>query len=131
MNLKILSNIVLIVGVAAIPSLGGEPLEMVSQCVRPLKPLKFADNREVERYNFETQHYKMCIDTFIARHKENIQNSTDAINNTVKEWNSFVSASNANKEPSPAIQGKTGVSEGGSHTVGHSDPTRFTTGFSF
>jgi hypothetical protein len=124
-------KMILIYAIATLTALNADPLETSPGCIRPIKPVKFTNNNQVEQFNAESQRYKTCIDTFIAQHKENIQRSTDAINNTIKEWNSFVTTTNTKKDSPFPIQGKTGISEGGSHNVGYRDPTQFTTGFSF
>lgn len=68
------------------------------------------------------KNYKACIDDFIREHQEARDLHNNVVNKAVKEWNSFVSEDMPSKRDD-SISVKTGVSQGGSHTVGNQDPT--------
>ena len=90
-------------------------------CARPLKPTSMDSNREIRKYNTDSRNYKACIDDFIRTHKEDRKKETQAINYAIDEWNSYVNGTPKKKDKS--VTANTGVSQGGKHTVDHSDPT--------
>lgn len=103
---------------------GSEPYN----CVRPMKPLKFTSNQEVDAFNRDVQNYKQCIDTFISRHKDNIEKSTEAINAAVADWNRFVSMNNSQQEVRPS---PTKNQNGFREDTSRNGPNGVSTGFSF
>ena len=92
-------------------------------CARLLKPTSMDSNREIRKYNTDSRNYKACIDDFIRTHKDARAKHTASINDAIAEWNSYVNKTPKKKDKS--ITANTGVSQGGSHTVYHSDPTMF------
>jgi len=97
-------------------------------CARPIKPAKFVENRDVERYNKDVQNYRGCMDEFVAKNKEIVDAHTTAIKEAINDWNGFVAGTKKKqKEDRKFVGEKTGVS----HTVGQSDPYKLTTGFKF
>jgi len=91
-------------------------------CAKPLKPSSLDSNRAINKYSTDSRNYKACIDDFIREHKEQREKHTAAINSAIGEWNSYVNGGKP-KNQDNSITAKTGVSQGGSHTVDHSDPT--------
>lgn len=103
-----------------------------ADCVRPIKPLKFTSNKEVDNFNNDVQTYQSCINTFISKHKDNIDRSTKAINKAIAEWNTFVNINNAKKDANTySITGQTGANGGTKNNAGYSDPTTFSTNIKF
>jgi len=95
------------------------------QCARPLKPVSLDSNAAIRKYNTDSRNYKACFDDFMRYHKEQRAKHTKAMNEAIDEWNSYVRGDNPKKRDK-SVSGITGVtSEGGHHTVDHSDPTMF------
>lgn len=95
------------------------------KCSKPIKLVSFKDSRQVEKYNEKVQYYSTCIKDFVNKYKNNRKYS-ESVNNAIKEWNSFAKSTQKEKSDNVTFSGSTGVKNGGSHTVGHSDPTRIT-----
>lgn len=100
-------------------------------CARPMTTHKPTTNYEIKQYNEKSRYYKNCIDDFIQEHKEIRDRHNDAIQNAIKQWNNYVNNVNPKKDEGQKFHGKTGVSQGNSHTVGYSDPTQIFTNVKF
>ena len=59
-------------------------------CSRPSKPFSLDSQFEVDVYNSSIRSYKMCIEDFIDKQKEAIDQHRRAMKNAVEEWNDFV-----------------------------------------
>ncbi|RLA74429.1 MAG: hypothetical protein DRG78_21330 [Epsilonproteobacteria bacterium] len=111
-------------------ALSASEIQYKHQCARPIKPVSVTSNIEVEKYNNDMQNYQTCMMAFIEKHKVLRKKHTDALNEAIADWNSFASGSKK-KDKSRKFTGSQGVPQGGSHTVGHSDPYKISTGLKF
>lgn len=105
--------------------------DLKPQCARPLKPVEFTSNSEIDQYNNSVQAYQDCLFAFVDKHKEKMNQHSDAVNLAIEEWNGFVNGDKPKAKEGNGIYGQTGPSENGSHTVGESDPTKFYKDFKF
>jgi len=116
--------------IITITTLNADTKEFSHDCSRPLKSGKLTEQREVNSYNSNMKAYRECMFSFIDKHKVEAKKHRDAINNTINEWNNFANNSKK-KDEGRKYTGSNSVSQGGHHTVGHSDPYKISTGFKF
>lgn len=112
--------------------------ELPTECIEPVVPMKFKNQNEYNSFNTAAEIYLSCIKKFADEQKAIASKHIDSSKHAYDQYNSFVNKTNASpaftKSTSPkasSIQGSTGVPFGGSHNVGHSDPTKMMMNFGF
>ena len=107
-----------------------DTLHVSTDCAKPIKPLSFSSNYEVNKYNASADQYRVCVYAFIDKHRELAKKENDIANSGIKEWNDFVQKSNNQKKEkdngwssSPAATTN--------HTVNHSDGNMIFKNFKF
>lgn len=112
--------------------------DIPSNCIEPVVPLKFKNHNEYNSFNSAAQMYLSCLKEFGNQQKDIAKIHIDSARRAYDKLNAFVDKTNsssafANSTPAKAsnVQGSTGVPVGGSHNVGHSDPTKVLMNFSF
>lgn len=114
-------------------------LEPKNNCMMPSIPIKMRNNSDIRAFNTAGDIYKSCIDKFIQDHRENVNNSMQSMRDAGADWSKFVKL--VNNSPSyqqhvapvtnSPVQLQTAPPVGGSHNVGHSDPTKAVMNFGF
>jgi hypothetical protein len=59
-------------------------------CHKPIKPISFTSQWELDNFRWEVDRYKRCIEDFVEEQKEAIENHRNGLNEAVEEWNRFV-----------------------------------------
>jgi hypothetical protein len=59
-------------------------------CRKPYKPFEFSDRYEYDNFMSDVASYKRCIATFVDEQKSEAQHHSDAADEAIDEWNSFV-----------------------------------------
>ena len=58
--------------------------------MKPYKPYSFSSQWEIENFRNEVEEYKRCIAEFVEEQQDAIRNHTQAADDAIDEWNSFV-----------------------------------------
>lgn len=61
-------------------------------CRKPVKPLRFTSEWEVDQFMSRVDSYKSCIRQFVNEQLEAARRHQDAANEATEEWNNFASS---------------------------------------
>jgi hypothetical protein len=59
-------------------------------CHKPIKPYKFTSEWEIQFFKDEVDAYKECIEDFVRKQNEAIENHQNSAKKAIREWNDFV-----------------------------------------
>lgn len=82
---------VLLLAVAVWPAMA-DTFQPDHNCRKPVKPYQFTSQWEIDSFRNDVEEYKRCITEFVEEQQDSIRKHSQAADNAIEDWNSFVNS---------------------------------------